>query len=180
MKTKILLIVAACILHCGYVAAQNEERIETFYMGIEMGAAKDYRNFVQMSASLQSDRDYYRLRIAVASDDKFVVQKEGDRESWTGPKEKGLADLGFIYGLNIPFFKHHLQLGSGISFVQRFEPDKIYNDSKQAGDDYRFITRKAVGLPIEIKYGFRFYKSLEAIGSINSNINKLKSYTGFL
>jgi hypothetical protein len=162
------------------VSAEDEPETESFYMGVEMGVAKNYRNFIQMGGWLQTDRDYYRLRIAGAIDEPFRLTYSDNKEITTNyPKGKAVYDFGFIYGRYILLSKnHHLRFGSGISIIQKVDPDEVYNSLKPPEEPYRILVRYGVGLPLEIRYGYSFFQGFEIVSSVNGNINRLKSYTG--
>ncbi|MEE1945365.1 hypothetical protein VRU48_09610 [Pedobacter sp. KR3-3] len=160
-----LLIALACFLFIGTADAQTDSLHlpKRFYIYGDLefgGGGATYGSYTQVSLVVQKRNNYVRLKASENARPLF---------SWND-EEPMMTDLSLILGKSYTVFTcHNLKLGSGVAFIKKEKRAPLEETYK----------KRAVGLSLELKYCYMIDWSAGITCSLNSNLNKVDSYSVF-
>lgn len=160
MKTLVLaLLVCFCLSNVARAQTDSLHLPKRFYVYGDLefsGGGATYGSYVQFSLVVQNRNNYAGLKAAENAKPIF---------SWSD-EEPTLTDFDLIVGKSYTFAAYHnLKLGSGVAFVKK---------EKRAPLGATF-KKKAIGLPLELRYCYMVDWSTGITCSLNSNLNRVDS-----
>lgn len=162
----------------------NLSKFNNLYFFAEVGKASGYDYAIYGGAVVQFDQHYFKIKTGIVTDRTSKEQRQLIK-AYYGDDHKevptrSVDSYSLMYGRNYRLFKiGQIQFGSGLAYVEKSDPDVVFNEAKRDVEPEKYIKRRTVGLPAEIKYAIQIKRYLGINCTYNANLNPIKSFSGF-
>jgi hypothetical protein len=176
------LMICCCMFFFKEASAQqdtlHQKRKLYFGVGFSLGGGGNRRVYGDLDFYLQKRSNYISLKTTAVERIRIFY--------FGGLPESHISDIGILVGKSYTFKRYHyFKFGAGVSFVDQVSRGSfLYNNCDRPGgclfsnNVYETIRRKAVGLPLEMKYGLYLDRTAAVTAGFSANLNNLQSFYG--
>lgn len=180
MKKYILCLL--CVCSTGLVVAQrdtlHQKRKTYFGLGFSLGGGGNGRLYSDIDIFLQKRNNFISVKTSGVRRVRIFY--------FGGLPEPRVSDISVLAGKSFTLNRYHyLRLGTGLAMANQISRGAfLYDDCDRPGGClfsnyvYERIIKRAIALPMEIKYGLYLDGTASLTVGFSANLNKVESFYG--